>query len=119
MQKGGEGESGYFRRNHLVQVPVANGLDDVNAQLLAACQKDEHRVIAGREQSIGTAILVQREHLLPLVAERFDLADRVSQRRTSPLRSRANHSLLSSDAAREHSGGPRYTRHSSSAACQS
>jgi hypothetical protein len=75
-EKGGvEGESGYFRRNHWVPVPVANDLDDLNAQLLTGCQQDERRVIAGREQSIGAAILVEREHLLPLAAERFDLAE--------------------------------------------
>lgn len=75
-EKGGvEGEGGYFRRNHWVPVPVANDLDDLNAQLLTACQQDEHRVIAGREQSIGAAILVERDHLLPLAAERFDLAE--------------------------------------------
>jgi transposase len=75
-EKGGvEGESGYFRRNHWVPIPVANDLDDLNAQLLAACQQDEHRVIAGREQNIGAAILVERDHLLPLAAERFDLAE--------------------------------------------
>ena len=75
-EKGGvEGESGYFRRNHWVPVPVANNLDDLNAQLLAACQQDEHRVIAGREQSIGAALLVERDDLLPLPVERFDLAE--------------------------------------------
>jgi transposase len=75
-EKGGvEGESGYFRRNHWVPVPVASDLDDLNEQLRAACQHDEHRVIAGREQSIGAAILIERDHLLPLPAERFDLAE--------------------------------------------
>jgi transposase len=75
-EKGGvEGESGYFRRNHWVPVPVASDLDDLNEQLRAACQDDEHRVIAGREQSIGAAILIERDHLLPLPAERFDLAE--------------------------------------------
>ncbi|MBV9267487.1 MAG: transposase, partial [Acidobacteriaceae bacterium] len=77
-EKGGvEGESGYFRRNHWVPVPVpaANDLDDLNAQLLAACQQDEHRVISGREQSIGAAILVERDYLLPLATERFDLEE--------------------------------------------
>jgi transposase len=75
-EKGGvEGEVGYFRRNHWVPVPVASDLDNLNAQLLAACQRDEHRVIAGREHSIGAAILMERDHLLPSSGERFDLAE--------------------------------------------
>lgn len=75
-EKGGvEGEGGYFRRNHWVPVPIACDLDDLNAQLLAACERDEHRVISGREQTIGAAILIERDHLLPLPAEGFDLAE--------------------------------------------
>ena len=56
-EKGGvEGESGYFRRNHWVPVPVAKDLDHLNAQLLAGCQQDEHRVPpAGYEQLRRTA----------------------------------------------------------------
>ena len=52
-EKGGiEGEVGYFRRNHWVPVPQAMDVAELNRQLLASCQRDEHRVIAGREQSI-------------------------------------------------------------------
>jgi transposase len=47
-EKGGiEGEAGYFRRNHWVPLPQARDLDDLNAQLLAACHGDERRQIAG------------------------------------------------------------------------
>jgi transposase len=75
-EKGGvEGEGGYFRRNHWVPVPVACDLDDLNAQLLAACKRNEHRVISGREQTVGAAILIERDHLLPTPAEGFDLAE--------------------------------------------
>ena len=75
-EKGGvEGEGGYFRRNHWVPVPLATDRDDLNRQLLLACQQDEHRMIAGREQSIGAAMLIEREHLMPLVEEGFDLAE--------------------------------------------
>jgi transposase len=74
-EKGGvEGEAGYFRRNHWVPVPKAVDIAGLNRQLLACCRHDEHRVIAGREQSVGAALLVERDHLLPLVPEGMDLA---------------------------------------------
>jgi len=74
-KKGGiEGEAGYFRRNHWVPVPTAADLADMNRQLLAGCQHDERRVIAGREQSVGTGMVIEREHLLPLATEGADLA---------------------------------------------
>ena len=48
-EKGGvEGEAGYFRRNHLVPVPKARDLADLNAQLLAGCRADEGRKIGDR-----------------------------------------------------------------------
>jgi transposase len=75
QEKGGvEGEAGYFRRNHWVPIPQAADLAELNQQLLAACQQDEQRTIAGREQSVGAALLLEREHLLPLAAEGADLA---------------------------------------------
>lgn len=75
QEKGGiEGEAGYFRRNHWVPIPQTVDIAELNQQLLAACQQDEQRTIAGREQSIGAALLLEREHLLPLAAEGADLA---------------------------------------------
>ena len=47
---------------------------DLNRQLLDACHRDEQRRIAGREQTVGAALLIEREHLLPLAAEGMDLA---------------------------------------------
>ena len=74
-EKGGvEGEVGYFRRNHWVPVPQALDIADLNRQLLASCREDERRTIAGREQSVGAGLVVEREHLLPLAAEGMDLA---------------------------------------------
>src|SRR4029079_6493881 len=53
-EKGGiEGEAGYFRRNHWVPVPEAADVADLNRQLLIACQHDDHRLIAGRDQTVG------------------------------------------------------------------
>lgn len=75
-EKGGvEGEVGFFRRNHWVPIPAAHDLDELNRQLLASCREDEQRKIDGREQTVGQAVLAEREHLLPLVAEGFDLAE--------------------------------------------
>jgi transposase len=74
-EKGGvEGEVGYFRRNHWVPVPKAIDLTDLNRQIIAACHRDEQRRIEGRELTIGAAVLVERDHLLPVVAEGMDLA---------------------------------------------
>jgi transposase len=73
-EKGGiEGEAGYFRRNHWVPVPQVSDLATLNKQLLAGCQEDERRCIAGREQTVGAGLLLERSHLLPLVAEGLDL----------------------------------------------
>jgi transposase len=75
QEKGGiEGEAGYFRRNHWVPVPKISDLATLNQQLLAACHQDEQRVIAGRDRSIGAALLIERNHLLPVAAEGMDLA---------------------------------------------
>jgi len=75
-EKGGvEGGVGTFPRNHWVPIPQAHDLADLNAQLLAWCHEDEARTVTGREQAVGTALLLEREHLLPLAAEPFDLAE--------------------------------------------
>lgn len=75
-EKGGvENEVGRFRRNHWVPVPRARDLEELNRQLLAACRADEARTVAGREQSVGAGMLVERGHLLPLAAEGFDLVE--------------------------------------------
>jgi hypothetical protein len=75
QEKGGvEGEVGYFRRNHWVPVPEAADIAERNRQLLNACQQDERRLIAGREQTVGAGVVIEREHLLPLATEGADLA---------------------------------------------
>ncbi|HEX2186902.1 MAG TPA: IS21 family transposase, partial [Chloroflexota bacterium] len=48
---------------------------DLNEQLLAACRADEARTLAGRIQPVGEALLIEREHLLPLAEEGFDLVE--------------------------------------------
>jgi transposase len=75
-EKGGvENEVGTFRRNHWVPVPKARDLADLNAQLLSACREDEGRVLAGRDQTVGSAMLIESAYLFPLPAEDFDLVE--------------------------------------------
>jgi transposase len=75
-EKGGvESEVGRFRRNHWVPIPRAGDLDELNRDLLAGCQIDEARTVVGREQSVGTAMLLERTHLLPLAEDGFDLVE--------------------------------------------
>jgi transposase len=74
-EKGGvEGEGGYFRRNHLVPVPKARNLEELNEQIQQGSQDDERRVISGRDRSIGEAMGLERGRLLPMTEEGFDLA---------------------------------------------
>jgi transposase len=75
-EKGGiEGEAGYFRRNHWVPMPKARDLAELNSQLLAACQQDERRQIAGHQQLVGAAMIAERAHLLPMAEHGFELAE--------------------------------------------
>ena len=75
-EKGGvEGEVGYFRRNHLVPVPQVKNLEELNQYLRSFCQQDEQRRIAGQAMPVGEAMRIEREHLLPLAAEGFELAE--------------------------------------------
>src|SRR6266508_2899629 len=75
-EKGGvEGEVGYFRRNHLVPVPQAQNLEELNQHLRSCCQQDEQRQIAGKPMLVGEGLRIEREHLLPLSAEGFELAE--------------------------------------------
>lgn len=74
-EKGGvEEEGGYFRRNYLVPLPDVRDLEHLNELLLAGCEEEQQRVIAGRSQTIGAAMAIERKHLLPLATEGFDLA---------------------------------------------
>jgi transposase len=75
-EKGGiEGEAGYFRRNHWVPLPKARDLEELNAQLLAACRAGERRQIAGHSQPVGALMIEEHGHLLPLAEQGFELAE--------------------------------------------
>ena len=69
------GEVGYFRRNHLVPVPRVESLEELSQLLLAGCRADEQRRIAGKPHTVGEAMQIEHEHLLPLSAEGFELAE--------------------------------------------
>ena len=74
-EKGGvEEEGGYFRRNHLVPVPQVRSLEELNACLAQRTREDEQRIVGDRTQSVGVGMNWEREHLLPLAPEGFDLA---------------------------------------------
>jgi len=75
-EKGGvEGEVGYFRRNHLVPIPQVKDLEELNQHLLRGCRQEEQRRITGKPLTVGEAMRIEREHLLPLAAEGFELAE--------------------------------------------
>jgi transposase len=74
-EKGGvEGENGYYRRNHLVPLPRTRSWEDLNQFLLDECKRDLQRVIGERSHSVGAGMCLEREHLLPLAEEGFQLA---------------------------------------------
>jgi hypothetical protein len=70
-----EGEVGTFRRNHLVPVPEALDLQALNHKLLADCIADQSRQIGDRPALVGPLLVEERDHLLPLPREGFDLAE--------------------------------------------
>jgi transposase len=75
-EKGGvEGEGGYFRRNHWVPLPQAHDLEELNAYLEQCCGQDQQRILEGRSETVGTAMLREQPHLLPLAGERFELTE--------------------------------------------
>jgi transposase len=49
-------------------------LEELNLLLAAGSREEQNRVIEGRAQTIGAGMLAEREHLLPLAEEGFDLA---------------------------------------------
>jgi len=80
-EKGGvEGEVGRFRRGNLVPVPEVESFEELNALLRGACEAGLGRRIAGRETTIGEALVAERPALRPLPAERFDATEIASVR---------------------------------------
>lgn len=82
---GVEGEGGYFRRKHWVPLPEARDLDELNRYLERCCGEDHSRVLAGRSEAVGAAMLIEQPQLLPLVAMcRWPKWARSSYSRSSP-----------------------------------
>ncbi|MGI8721579.1 MAG: Mu transposase domain-containing protein [Geodermatophilaceae bacterium] len=74
-EKGGvEGEIGRFRRRHLVPVPKAASLAELNELIAAGDLLDDGRVITGRPVTIGSAFETEAATLMPLPSEPFDPA---------------------------------------------
>ncbi|WP_374238361.1 IS21 family transposase [Mycobacterium sp. PSTR-4-N] len=74
-EKGGvEGEIGRFRRRHLVPVPAAASLAELNALITAADDLDDDRVITGRPITVGAAFAAEHDALMGLPSEAFDCA---------------------------------------------
>jgi transposase len=72
-EKGGvEGEVGRFRRAHLVPVPRAGSLAELNAMIAGRMAADDDRRIARRAETVGEAFAAERARLHPLPAEPFD-----------------------------------------------
>ncbi|WP_432422428.1 Mu transposase domain-containing protein [Rhodococcus opacus] len=74
-EKGGvEGEIGRFRRRHLVPVPKAASLTELNEKVAAADLLDDTRAIGGRPVTVAVAFADEQPVLLGLPAEPFDCA---------------------------------------------
>lgn len=72
-EKGGvEGEVGWFRRNRLSPMPVADSLDELNDRIRAWEAQDEDRRINDRIRTIGQDFKIERPFLAPLPPEEFD-----------------------------------------------
>ncbi|MGH9067953.1 MAG: IS21/IS408/IS1162 family transposase, partial [Acidimicrobiales bacterium] len=78
-EKGGaEGEVGRFRRNHLVPVPAAASLGELNEMMARADATDRARRIGYRAQSVGEMAAAERAALGPLPSVAFDSARELS-----------------------------------------
>ena len=72
-EKGGvEGEVGWFRRNRLSPMPVAESLDELNDRIRIWEAQDDGRRINDRIRSIGQDLVAEQPFLAPLPAEAFD-----------------------------------------------
>ncbi|WP_091557587.1 IS21 family transposase [Arthrobacter sp. ok362] len=72
-EKGGvEGEVGWFRRNRLSPMPVAESLDELNDRIREWEAQDDARRINDRIRTIGQDLAAEQPFLAPLPAEVFD-----------------------------------------------
>lgn len=73
-----EGLVGYARRNFMVPLPRVRTIDELNARLLAACEKRQVAALRGTKESIGERLKRDRLALLSLPTEPFDPCEKVS-----------------------------------------
>ncbi|MGP5673819.1 IS21 family transposase [Brachybacterium alimentarium] len=72
-EKGGvEGDIGWFRRNHLVPIPEAESIDQLNDMVDAWDTADEDRRIASRAHTVGEHFATEQPLLAPLPTEAFE-----------------------------------------------
>ncbi|MFI8771870.1 transposase [Gordonia sp. CNJ-863] len=72
-EKGGvEGDIGWFRRNHLVPIPEADSIEQLNAMVDAWDRSDEQRRIASRAHTIGEHFAAEQPLLAALPTEPFE-----------------------------------------------
>jgi transposase len=62
----------YARSNFLVPVPTVRSLDELNAQLVERCRKDQERSVRGKSGTVVTLLAEDRSAMLPLSARPFD-----------------------------------------------
>lgn len=80
-EKGGvEGEIGRFRRRHLVPVPQADSIDELNATLAKCGTTDLARTITGRRSPVCELHEAETKLFRPLPEERFDVSERLRVR---------------------------------------
>src|SRR5262249_30033263 len=62
----------YARSNFLVPVPSVSSLDELNARLPEACQRDQERPVRGKSGTVATLLAEDRAAFLPLPARPFE-----------------------------------------------
>jgi transposase len=62
----------YARSNFLVPVPVADSLEQLNAELSERCRRDQERSVRGKVGTVATLLAEDRAAMLPLPARPFD-----------------------------------------------
>jgi transposase len=71
-EKGGvEHGVGFARRNFMVPLPEVNSFEQLNAHLLACCQRDDQRQVKGQPMPIAEAWQIEKQQLRPLPAYHF------------------------------------------------
>jgi len=78
-----EGLVGFARRNFMVPMPVADDIDDLNAQLLDKCTKRQQAVLRGETLSIGERLQADQAVFMPLPAVPYDPCHKVPGRVSS------------------------------------